>query len=318
MSLGFSHRDLCCKADGCTRVAKQIVNERLASDDPYRKDMLGSFLSHGLTREEAEGESLVQILAGSDTTATALRTTLLYLMSTPKAYARLAAEIRAAAAENRISSPVSDAEARELPYLQAVIREGLRVFPPVAGSMDVVVPPGGDLICDKYVPEGTEVGISVFSVQHLTSVYGDDAEMFRPERWLEAGEEEERRMANTWALIFKAGKWQCLGKDVALLELNKVFVEVSPPLSGRAYSLSRVAADPMPLLAVTAVPTVRLHPCRPGQTVAVGAGGHLHPVRPVHPDHADQPGLIAIISDYCIAFSERKPRSGVLSAIMRS
>ncbi len=207
-------------------MAKRIVAERLASDDPHRRDMLGSFLAHGLTRAEAEGEMLVQILAGSDTTATAIRTTLLYLMAAPQAYARLAAEVRAAAAEGRISSPVADAEARALPYLQAVIREGLRIHPPVAGTMDVLVPPGGDDICGLRVPEGVEVGVSVFAVQRLASVYGDDADMFRPERWLEAGEDEARRMASTWALIFKAGKWQCLGKDVALVELNKVFVEL--------------------------------------------------------------------------------------------
>jgi len=191
--------------------------------------MLGSFLAHGLTRAEAESEALVQILAGSDTTATAIRTTMLYLMTSPRAYARLAAEVRAAAAAGTISSPVTDAQARELPYLQAVIKEGLRIHPPVAGTMDVLVPRGGEDICGFHVPAGTEIGASVFSVQTRTDIYGDDADVFRPERWLEADDDEDRRrrMLTTWGLIFKTGKWQCLGKDVALLELNKVFVEVS-------------------------------------------------------------------------------------------
>lgn len=190
--------------------------------------MLSSFLRHGLTREEAEGEALVNIIAGSDTTATAIRTTMLYLMSSPQVYRKLAHEVRTAAAEGRLSMPITDEEARALPYLQAVIKEGMRVFPPVAGLMPTVVPPGGDVIGGVPVPEGTEIGWSAFGVQHNKEVYGLDAESFRPERWLEVKDEEQlRAMTSTWELVFKYGKWQCLGRSVALMELNKMFVEVS-------------------------------------------------------------------------------------------
>lgn len=192
--------------------------------------MLGSFLKHGLSREEAEGEALVNIIAGSDTTATAIRTTMLYLMSSPQAYRKLAHEIRTAAAKGHISSPITDEEARTLPYLQAVIKEGMRVFPPVTGLMPTVVPPGGDVIRGIPVPEGTEIGWSAFGVQHNKGVYGLDAETFRPERWLEVKDEKVlQEMTSTWELVFKYGKWQCLGRSVALLELNKIFVEVRNP-----------------------------------------------------------------------------------------
>ncbi|PSS02083.1 cytochrome P450 [Coniella lustricola] len=208
-------------------VAKQVVADRLLAKDPERNDMLASFLRHGLTREEAEGEALVNIIAGSDTTATAIRTTMLYLMSSPQAYRKLAHEVRTAAAQGRLSSPITDEEARNLPYLQAVIKEGLRVFPPVTGLMPTVVPPGGDVIRGVPVPEGTEIGWSAFGVQHNKEVYGIDAETFRPERWLDVKDEEQlRSMTSTWELVFKYGKWQCLGKTVALMELNKVFVEI--------------------------------------------------------------------------------------------
>lgn len=211
-----------------TRIAKQVVSERLASTGGERKDMLSSFLQHGLTREEAEGEALVNIIAGSDTTATSIRTTMLYLMSSPQVYRKLAHEVRTAAAEGRLSTPITDEEARSLPYLQAVIKEGLRVFPPVAGLMPTVVPPGGDVIHGVPVPEGTEIGWSSFGVQHNKGVYGVDADTFRPERWLEIKDQERlRAMTSTWELVFKYGKWQCLGRSVALMELNKMFVEVS-------------------------------------------------------------------------------------------
>lgn len=235
----WSRRLFTCDSSGRTRkypltastetsIAKQVVSERLAAKGTERNDMLSSFLRHGLTREEAEGEALVNIIAGSDTTATSMRTTMLYLMSSPQVYRKLAHEVRTAAAEGRLSTPITDEEARSLPYLQAVIKEGMRVFPPVAGLMPTVVPSGGDVILGVPVPEGTEIGWSAFGVQHNKGVYGLDAATFRPERWLESKDEEHlRAMTSTWELVFKYGKWQCLGRSVALMELNKMFVEVS-------------------------------------------------------------------------------------------
>lgn len=71
---------------------------------------------------------------------------------------RLRAEIDAAAEKGRISSPIQDVEARTLPYLQACIKEGLRLFPPVTGLMPKVVPPEGDTFNGVFIPGGTEIG----------------------------------------------------------------------------------------------------------------------------------------------------------------
>ncbi|CAI0642619.1 unnamed protein product [Colletotrichum noveboracense] len=208
-------------------VAKRVVAERLMSDKTAkRRDMLGSFLAHGLTREEAEGETLVQIIAGSDTTATSIRTTILYLMTAPSCYSRLANEIRDAARRGMISSPITNREAGDLRYLQAVIKEGLRVFPPVTGLMSATVPKGGDFMHGMSIPEGADIGWTAFGVLRSKTVYGPDADVFRPERWLEAEDDQLKSMTAQWELVFKYGKWQCLGKTVALLEMNKVFVEL--------------------------------------------------------------------------------------------
>ena len=58
-------------------------------------------------------------------------------------------------------------------------------------------------------------------------VWGEDAKLFRPERWLEGNLEEIKRKEIDVEMVFGYGKYQCLGKNVAYLELNKVFVEVS-------------------------------------------------------------------------------------------
>ncbi|KAK2014986.1 hypothetical protein LZ32DRAFT_672897, partial [Colletotrichum eremochloae] len=55
---------------------------------------------------------------------------------------------------------------------------------------------------------------------------GADAYEFRPKRWLEAETEEVKRMEGRLELIFRYGKWECLGRNVAMMELQKVLVEV--------------------------------------------------------------------------------------------
>lgn len=188
--------------------------------------MLGSFMRHGLSQEEASGEALLQVVAGSDTSAATIRIVLLNLMSAPSVYQRFQAEVDSAAANGRISSPIKDSEARQMPYLQAVIKEGLRISPPAIGLFSKVVPKGGDMINGFFVPEGTNIGTDGLGLHHSKKVFGEDAEVFRPERWLEAEGEQLARMNGVSDLIFHHGKWQCLGKTVAQMELNKIFVEV--------------------------------------------------------------------------------------------
>jgi cytochrome P450 len=104
-------------------------------------------------------------LGGSDTTAGAIRTTMLYIVTSPHVYTTLQAEIDATVADGRISSPVvRDAEARTLPYLQAVIKEGLRIFPPATELASKVVPPDGDTINGVFVPGGTKIGQNLWAL----------------------------------------------------------------------------------------------------------------------------------------------------------
>jgi cytochrome P450 len=188
--------------------------------------MLGSFIRHGLSEEEAAGEALLQIVAGSDTSAGTIRAVMLNVLTNPRIYRRLQDEIDAYIKSGVASSPITDAEARSMPYLQAVIKEGLRILPPASGAMFKQVPPGGDVIDGKYLPGGTQIGGSPLGIQRSKMIYGPDADHFRPERWIEASPEKAAEMASAVDLIFHYGKWQCIGKSVALMEFNKVFVEV--------------------------------------------------------------------------------------------
>jgi len=213
-------------------VCKAVVSARYAPTAAASlPDMLGSFIRHGLTEPEAAGEALLQVIAGSDTSATTIRAVLLNLLTHPAAYRSLLEEIDTAISDNRISSPIKDGEARRLPYLQSVIRESLRLLPPASGPFFKSVPPKGEVINGLFIPGGTQIGSSPLGIHHSREIYGDDAAVFRPERWTEMGtreEEEEKRnrMENTVDLVFHYGKYQCLGKPVALMEFNKIIVEV--------------------------------------------------------------------------------------------
>jgi cytochrome P450 len=97
-------------------------------------------------------------MAGSDTSATIIRVMLLHVLTNPMILGKLHAEIDNGIREGRISAPIRDVEARELPYLQACIKEALRLWPPVTGLLQKVTPPEGDTVEGKFIPGGTFIG----------------------------------------------------------------------------------------------------------------------------------------------------------------
>lgn len=208
-------------------VANRKVSERFAPGAVSHPDMLGSFIRHGLDREEASREALLNVVAGSDTSATTIRLIMLSLLSSPVAYRKLQNEIDDGIKAGIISSPVTDAEARKLDYLQATLQEGLRIKAPAAGPLFKEVPKQGDYIDGKFIPGGTQIGTSPFSIYHSKEIFGQDASVFRPERWLNADPARVEIMSDVVNLVFSSGKYQCLGKPVAFIELNKILVEVS-------------------------------------------------------------------------------------------
>ncbi|KAK4227400.1 putative cytochrome P450 E-class, group IV [Podospora fimiseda] len=210
-------------------MAKSVVAERFGDDKMEKEDMLQSFIRHGLTQRECETEALIQIIAGSDTTATALRATMLFLMTTPSVYQKLKKEIDSTKTKGKV---VSTEEAVESGYLQGCILEGLRLFPPFTGIPFKVVPKEGDWTSDgKFIPPGTRVTPSIWATGRLKEVFGEDADLFKPERWIltkDTKEERERlaEMRRVAEMVFGYGRWGCAGKVIAFMELNKFFFEL--------------------------------------------------------------------------------------------
>lgn len=164
-------------------------------------------------------------VAGSDTTSTSIQSTLLAIILNPRVYQKLKEEIREALAKSIASYPIQDTEARQLPYLQACVLEGLRKHPPLSQLRERVVPPEGDIIQGHCIPGGTYIGLNAWGTQ-LDEAYGDDPETFRPERWLIDDEERLKAMHRTHELIFGYGSTKCLGVSIAMMELYKMIFEL--------------------------------------------------------------------------------------------
>ena len=99
-------------------------------------------------------------------------------------------------------------------------------MPPATSFKMKKVPPEGDVVDGKFIPGGTRIAHSNWTLMHDKAIFGLDAEMFRPERWIEASQEKKPEMENVVHLGFGYGRWMRLGKTVAFMELNKVYVEV--------------------------------------------------------------------------------------------
>lgn len=79
--------------------------------------------------------------------------------------------------------------ASTLPYLDACVKETLRLHPPTGFLMERVVPPEGAVICGAFVPGGTTVGCIPWVLHRHRATFGEDVEDLRPERWIEASRE---------------------------------------------------------------------------------------------------------------------------------
>lgn len=88
------------------------------------------------------------------------------------------------------------------------------------------VPPQGDTIDGKFIPGGTNIGQNSWSLLRRTEIFGEDVDVFRPERWLEAEPTRRAEMTRTLELVFGYGRWICAGKHVAWVEINLAVVEV--------------------------------------------------------------------------------------------
>jgi cytochrome P450 len=176
-------------------------------------------------------------VTGAFPSASAINVLALHIAIDPSILDKLREEIKGALQDGDFSSSPSYAQLATLPYLQACIDEALRLVPPIVQLRERLVPPEGDEIDGVHLPGGTAIGFNMQAMLRQ-SCFGEEPDMFRPERWLEAVEDEERlkKMRKLHGLIFGYGGTRCLGITQASIIVNKFVFEVSSsPKQQRCY-----------------------------------------------------------------------------------
>lgn len=164
---------------------------------------------------ELTAEALTQLIAGSDTTSNSSCAITYHLAHNPQVQAKLHRELdEALGAED---DPVATYDqVKRLEYLEAVINEALRIHSTSGIGLPRLVPEGGLTVCGRSFPEGTVLSVPTYTIHRDPSVWGEDVEAFRPERWFE--EDKKEAIQKTFN-PFSYGPRSCVGRNLASLEL---------------------------------------------------------------------------------------------------
>ncbi|KIW92143.1 uncharacterized protein Z519_07127 [Cladophialophora bantiana CBS 173.52] len=216
----------------------------VSENEKARVDLLTKFLQAKIDNPDIVddravlGLTLSMVNAGSGTVATTLAATFYFLLKYPHVLKELVAEIDSYfpppnASEKSRSEPINFAEyvvpfgeSQKLPFLDAVLKEIFRIWPGLGMQLiERVTPPEGAHILGEYIPGNIIVSCNAWIMHRHKPTYGEDVEVFRPQRWLDASPEQLAAM-NKALLVWGAGPNTCIGKNIALLELYKVVPSV--------------------------------------------------------------------------------------------
>lgn len=176
----------------------------------------------GMTRGEMLNNASILVLAGSETSATTLCGMTYFLLTNPGAKERLVREIRSSFDSTDKITMVSIGQ---LPFLNAVFDETLRLYPPVPTHSQRVPPNGGAIICGKFVPDNVSVGMSMMGACHDPKNFHRATE-FCPERWLKDAPPEfamdNKLVFQPWSM----GTRNCLGSNLARAEIRLIIAKL--------------------------------------------------------------------------------------------
>ncbi|KAK7178809.1 cytochrome P450 [Paraphaeosphaeria sporulosa] len=203
------------------RYSIELVRKRIERET-NRKDFLTRILEQRDPKETSDVQIAAHasdfVLAGSETTATALSTIVYYLLHTPDAMAILKCEIMSSF---KTYAEISAASTNNLKYLRAVILEGMRMYPPLPFALPRVVPEGGDIVDGHYVPAGTTVSVNPVAACYDARNF-KDPEVFEPERWTKSNSDDDLEASQP----FSMGPRGCIGRNLAWMEMRTSLVKL--------------------------------------------------------------------------------------------
>jgi len=206
-------------------IAIARVNARLEKPSD-RVDLLARLMEgrdengNKLGREELTAEALTQLIAGSDTTSNTSCALLYHCLKHPDVVRKLQEEL-----DNALPDPdavPNFAQVKDLPYMDAVIKETMRIHSTSSLGLPRLVPPGtGVTIQGQHFPQGTALSVPAYTIHHSTEIWGPDADEFRPERWETITEQQKAAF-----IPFSYGPRACVGRNVAEMELALIVATV--------------------------------------------------------------------------------------------
>ncbi|KAH7109253.1 cytochrome P450 [Dendryphion nanum] len=192
--------------------------------------------SGGFSDDDLVNQLMTFLAAGHETTASAVTWATYLLCKHPDAQKRLREEIRASLPPLDSDDSISSIDIDKLPYLNAVLNETMRVFPPVPLTLREAA--HDTTIQGHFVPAGTSIIISPWAVNTSKALWGVDAREFNPDRWMGPGRANTGGADSNYAVTtFLHGPRSCIGKDFAKAEfaclmaalVGKFEIELSDP-----------------------------------------------------------------------------------------
>lgn len=225
---GSKFREAC---NNVHKFADQIIDRNLSRSSGKSRIFLDAVAESTADRDVLRGQIISLLVAGRDTTACLLTWTFFLLVRHPNVMKKLLAEIN-----HKCSDPATlmREDLRKMSYLQNVLNETLRLYPPVpinnrVAKRTTVLPTGGgpDRTAPVLIPKGTTVAYSIYAMHRRPDLYGMDAELFRPERWDEDMPFRRDKTSASWGFLpFHGGPRICLGQDFALTEAAYTVVRI--------------------------------------------------------------------------------------------
>ena len=195
-------------------------------------------LSRFMKKKESYSEEFLQhvalnfILAGRDTSSVALSWFFWLVIQNPNVEEKIITEICTVLMETRgndtskwVQEPLVFEEVDRLMYLKAALSETLRLYPSVPEDSKHVV--ADDILpSGTFVPKGSSITYSIYSIGRMKFVWGDDCLEFKPERWLSLDGSKFEVHDSYRFVAFNAGPRICLGKDLAYLQMKSIAAAV--------------------------------------------------------------------------------------------
>ncbi|THC90396.1 hypothetical protein EYZ11_010137 [Aspergillus tanneri] len=198
-----------------------LVKRRLASNSG-RRDFLTKIIE---ARKDADisdtqiaAHSSDFVIAGSETTATALACMTYYILRNPAIMDRLKTEIRTAFSQYE---EINATSTNSLTYLRAVAQEAMRIFPPLPFALPRIVPAGGSTVEGHYLPAGTIVSTSPFAASMSSANFHNPWD-FDPDRWLGQNEKDDLEASQPFSL----GTRSCMGRSLGWMELQTIMAKL--------------------------------------------------------------------------------------------